>query len=631
MSNVNEKWSGYILRLERSTSEYTYGDWYNHSWNEVYEIKRGADKSSRGERIKICWIDGDEIGFTFFDEKTSVDGIGGRISIGEPKVYLRAESAQGGRNEYAWSRSDHVTLRLERLDGAENTAAEPENQTDDESWTAANELFGKDNKAGFDAWLRLCESGHAHAANSVAYCYRWGFGTEKDTERAIEYYKLAIKRGYPSYSFLGWLYAELGRRDEALESLICGARANDAASYAALSVLHPNAKENGYVAAYLASRAFELNENEGNSLALCYLEGAFLPVVYPYAKYCLEGSGLSKEDIEACGVKLPDFWDELEPIEPRYPEFALTLDTLQNAPDPAALHADGLNLLYGEVPNEAEGLAKIRLAAECGYCPAIISAFSRELDGYLEMLELGAFDFGDAECIEALAVVLGEDVGYYKGDAKLNIVEKLWSLREKLHGHKEIKDAIVRECSESFRETYAAIFKAEEKAKIKKVEAEPFDMVALVRELEERPAPDSCKEIAELLQNLPLWSSFINTSPTLEQKRALELLKEKSLSPTAEEVLFMAEIGCGKYHRIRREKDGDLESFNSEKAQELYRQYYELTGSDKVKYILDNFDKFQKLCLDSLFERQRDDELAPYKQNPNPSTSRDPDSEEWKK
>ena len=26
-----------------------------------------------------------------------------------------------------------------------------------------------------------------------------------------------------------------------------------------------------------------------------------------------------------------------------------------------------------------------------------------------------------------------------------------------------------------------------------------------------------------------------------------------------------------------------------------------------------------------------DDELAPYKQNSNPSTSRDPDSDEWKK
>ena len=61
MSKANEKWSGYILRLERETHEYKYGDWYDHSWNEVYEIKRGADKDSRGERIRICWLDSDEI------------------------------------------------------------------------------------------------------------------------------------------------------------------------------------------------------------------------------------------------------------------------------------------------------------------------------------------------------------------------------------------------------------------------------------------------------------------------------------------------------------------------------------------------------------------------------------------
>ena len=156
-----------------------------------------------------------------------------------------------------------------------------------------------------------------------------------------------------------------------------------------------------------------------------------------------------------------------------------------------------------------------------------------------------------------------------------------------------------------------------------------FDLQTLAEEVVNRPAPDSCEEIAQLLSNLPLWSSFINTSPKPEQKRALELLKEKSASPTAEEILFMAEMGCGKYHRIRR--DGDFSCFNSEKALELYRQYYELTGSEEVKYILDNFDEFKKLCRDSLLERQNDDDFAPYRDNSTLSTSRDPDSEEWKK
>ena len=627
MSKANEKWSGYILRLDRETHEYKYGSWYDHYWNEVYEIKRGAEKDSRGERIRICWLDGDEIGFTFFDEETSADGIGGRISISEPKVCLRSKNEQGGRNEYAYSRSDHVVLKLERVSGTENGAARPESQTDDESWRVADELFKKDNKAGFEAWLKLCESGHARAASSVAYCYRWGYGTEKDVERAIEYYKLAIARGYPSYSFLGWLYNDLERNDEALEILLCGARANDAASYAALSILHPNATENGYVAAYLASRAFELDKMEGNSLGLCYLDRSYLPVVYPYAKYCFKARGLSREDIEACGFKLPDYWDEIEPIEPCYPSFALTLDTLQDAPNPSDLHSEGLELLYGDDPNEAEGLAKIKLAAECGYCPAIISAFSRELDGYFEMLELGAFDFGDAECIETLAVLLGEQVSYCEGDAKLNVVEKLWSLRKKLHPYTEIKDEIVKEMCESFTESYAAMSKAEKKPVFKSLFAEPFDMAALVSELETRPAPESCREIDELLSALPIWSSFINKTPTPEQRRATALLDEKRRDPTVEELLYLADIYCGKYHRIR--KDGEVTAFKPEEAEKLYRRYCELTGSDEIEYILNNFERFSRLCGESVLKRQARDDREPYRDG-GLSSSRDPDSTEWK-
>ena len=159
--------------------------------------------------------------------------------------------------------------------------------------------------------------------------------------------------------------------------------------------------------------------------------------------------------------------------------------------------------------------------------------------------------------------------------------------------------------------------------------SEQFDLKTMVRDVESRPAPESCEEIEQLLLNLPPWSSFINTSPKPEQKRALELLKEKSVSPTAEEILFMAQIGCGRYHRIRR--DGDFRCVTSDKAEELYKQYYELTGSEEVKYILDNFEAFVNLCYKSVARRQRKDDLNPYRESSHPSTSRDPDSEEWKK
>lgn len=156
-----------------------------------------------------------------------------------------------------------------------------------------------------------------------------------------------------------------------------------------------------------------------------------------------------------------------------------------------------------------------------------------------------------------------------------------------------------------------------------------FSLQSLADEVVIRPAPESCEEIARLLSDLPLWSSFINKTPKPEQKRAYELLTEKSASPTPEEILFMAEIGCGKYHKIR--QDGDFDGFASAKAKELYKRYYELTGSEEVKYILNNFDDFANLCYRSYSRRRNRDDRAALRENATLSTSRDPDSEEWKK
>ena len=113
MSDINKKWAGYILRLDRETHEYTYGSWYDHYWNEVYDILEGADQTSRGERIRIDALTDSEIRFTFFDENARW-GIEGVISLDEPRVCLRGKREQGGCNENAWARSDSVILTLEK-------------------------------------------------------------------------------------------------------------------------------------------------------------------------------------------------------------------------------------------------------------------------------------------------------------------------------------------------------------------------------------------------------------------------------------------------------------------------------------------------------------------------------------
>ena len=58
-------------------------------------------------------------------------------------------------------------------------------------------------------------------------------------------------------------------------------------------------------------------------------------------------------------------------------------------------------------------------------------------------------------------------------------------------------------------------------------------------------------------------------------------------------------------------------------------KYDERTNNDReIKDAIQN--NFKNLCYKSIDNRQREDDLAPYR-NTGPSTSRDPDSEEWRK
>lgn len=158
------------------------------------------------------------------------------------------------------------------------------------------------------------------------------------------------------------------------------------------------------------------------------------------------------------------------------------------------------------------------------------------------------------------------------------------------------------------------------------VKSNQFDLKKIAEDVSKRPAPSSCETIAQLLSNLPVKSWIHRQSPTAEQNQAFELMKEKSKAPTPEEIRFMAEVCCCKYHRIRA---GAWNWPQWDKAIELYTQYYNLTNDEEVKYILDHFDEFKKLCYQVANEKQRTDDLAPYK-NTGLSTSRDPDSDEWK-
>lgn len=154
-----------------------------------------------------------------------------------------------------------------------------------------------------------------------------------------------------------------------------------------------------------------------------------------------------------------------------------------------------------------------------------------------------------------------------------------------------------------------------------------FDLKKLVEEVVSRPAPASCKEIEDLLLNLPPRNTLIKQTPTKEQIKAFELINEKLKNPLPEEILYMAHIYSFKYHRIR---PGEGMGGSFELAKHYYGLYYDLTKSPLVKYILDNFDIFSDLIYKSYNKRLRKDDLARYKDDGYLSTSRDVDSTEWK-
>lgn len=155
-----------------------------------------------------------------------------------------------------------------------------------------------------------------------------------------------------------------------------------------------------------------------------------------------------------------------------------------------------------------------------------------------------------------------------------------------------------------------------------------FDLKEIILNIVTSSAPTSCKEIEELFLNLPPRNSLIRQTPTKEQILAFNLLNEKYNNATPEELRYIAEIHCYKYHRIR---PGEGMRLSGEIAKKLYETYYELTKSLEVKYILDNFSNFYKLCYKDAVKRQRKDDLDRYKDKDYLSTSRDPDSSEWKK
>ena len=318
-----------------------------------------------------------------------------------------------------------------------------------EPWLKASELFDRDNKAGYEAWLELSERGYARATHSVAWCKRFGYGTEKDAAKAEELYRKAIEGGNDnSYSGLITLLQDEGRNDEALAIALDGAKKDSSACYLQLLFICENGiiwGGNPRVLAFLAARTYELNIEAGYMLGIYYMNESYLPKVYTYAKYCIENSSMTKEDLEEAGMEFPDFWDEIEPIKPCYPDFGLTLDTCEEAVNPIPLLDKAKELIFAEKPDYESAKPYALAAAEAGYSEAMYYAYLINVENWQDLLVKGADEYGNLECIEELAMLFVYNATFKIGNPYLNEAVRYWNKRKKLHGHVPMSEKTAEE------------------------------------------------------------------------------------------------------------------------------------------------------------------------------------------
>ncbi|MBE6594825.1 MAG: hypothetical protein E7644_03380 [Ruminococcaceae bacterium] len=319
-------------------------------------------------------------------------------------------------------------------------------------WQKAGDLFDEDQEKGYQAWLALSEEGCGHASHSIGWCFRNGHAREKNVEKSEEFYRLAVSQGYANaYNGLYWLYKENGKPG-ALDFALQGARLNAVGCYDALAGECGAGNAfggNSRVAAYLATRAYELDKDYGTTLGMYYLNGSFLPVVYPYAKYCFEHSCMTKEELEGYGVEFPQDWDEIEPIEPKYPSFNLTLDTCEGATDPDALLDRARELMFAEEPDREAAKPLVLEAARAGSSLAMYYTFILSMDGCEDFLVRGADEYGDLNCIDVLAEMFASNATYRIGDPYLNLAVRYWNMRKRLHGTVPMSEELA-ECYERY-------------------------------------------------------------------------------------------------------------------------------------------------------------------------------------
>lgn len=328
----------------------------------------------------------------------------------------------------------------------------------------ANLLFKENEKEeAFNLWLILAKKNDPIALRTIAWCYLKGECVNKDIELAFKYANMGLDVGnYSCYGILADIYHEKEEYELEYETRMKGVQANDVYSIYQLAFSYYYGRgisRNERLAAYYATKAYEIDSRFSEVLALCYKEGVYFPIVHSYSKYLFLEAGYTVEWLDE-NLPLKDYlWKDVKSTKVFYPSFKDSEENFFTDPCPYN-ELLKLNEVYPNEETTHNNKANIELAYEIAHnlekqeYPLFLREYAlwmfhdrfieenyptyyieyNEEQG-IEYLFKCAKEYKDLQAISALAILSTSVATPHLKDQYLGMATNFWNERLNLHQH----------------------------------------------------------------------------------------------------------------------------------------------------------------------------------------------------
>ncbi len=489
-------------------------------------------------------------------------------------------------------------------------------------------------------FVECAEKGYAKGYNAVALDYRDGEGVQQDCEKAIEFFKIAADAGCAMAAgnladmlYFNTDYGIPEDNDSLFHFAKMGAEAGDLKSIGALAICYFNGmgcEENNKLSFYWAMKAHKGGcDYASNTLGHFFFYGLYMPKCIAYARYFWEKvteyynvdveiflptidtdekKELYKEDIAE--------YRRIHAVEPHIPPLDDTQPGFFDDPDPCNWYYKGLDYVYarGCEPDAEKAEKYLTMAAESGHVDAmetlglfLANYWDNPCARYKEKWsdELGtvyrskvisfawnpakavlylekAAEYGSVSAINTLAeIYIKGETDYQPGFEK---AKKYYEMKYELEQDKKDKSILDR-----FDNYFTAHVLEDIRSEVKDI------LLNLVREAVDKSDYDSASKYSKLAH-----MQFVSDD-TMKYVKKDSLLKHslsgvfRADSTSIPDLVKAAKDGDVDAVKILADVyvSGDIDCIPSyEKAKKYRTMRYELTGDERDRKILNEFDEY---------------------------------------